>query len=108
MDSISSCRPKISRNSEVYTKHASKLNFKNIPRTQGLVELHHKVAKEITLNAISKRRVDTVIQSLYNDNIVEHRGHYIKGKESYNNSNPFLLKKTVMNYPHWIKVTKSL
>ena len=59
--------------SEVYGKHASKLNFKKIPRTQGLVELRHKVTKEITLNAISKRRVDTVIQSLYNGNIVKHR-----------------------------------
>ena len=53
--------PKFYGKSEVYTKHASKLNFKNSTRTQGLVELHHKVSKEITLNAISKRRVDTVI-----------------------------------------------
>ena len=37
------------------------------------MELHHKVTKEITLNVISKRRVDTVIQSLSNDNIVKHR-----------------------------------
>ena len=97
--------------SEVYTKHASKLNFKNIPRTQGLVELHQKVTKEITLNSISKRRVDTVFQSLYNDNIVSTgKGQFIKGKESYNNPNPnpFLLKKSAINQSHQIKVKKSL
>ena len=38
-------KPKFHGKSEVYTKHASKLNFKNIPRTQSLVELHHKVTK---------------------------------------------------------------
>ena len=97
--------------SEVYTKYASKLHFKNIPRTQGLVELHHKVTKEITLNAISKRQVDTVIQSLYNGNIVKHRQRIrYKGKESYDslNANPFLLKKTAMNHPYRIKITKTL
>ena len=52
--------PKFHGKSEVYTKHVSKLNFKNITRTQGLVEPQHKVTKEITVNAISKRRVDTV------------------------------------------------
>ena len=64
--------PKFHGKSVVYTKHASKPNFKNIPRTQSLVQ-PYKVTKEITLNAISKKRVDTVIQSLYNDNIVQYR-----------------------------------
>ena len=32
--------------SEVYTKHASKLNFKNIPRTQCLVEYTTKLQKK--------------------------------------------------------------
>ena len=51
------------------------------------MELHHKVAKEITLNAISKRRVDTAIQSLYNDNIVEHRQRTLyKGKRKLQQS----------------------
>ena len=103
--------PKFHENSEVFTKQASKLNFKNIPRTQGLVELHQKVTKEITLNGISKRRVDTVFQSLYNDNIVSTgKGQFIKGKESYNNPNPnpFLLKKSAINQSHQIKVKKSL
>ena len=38
------------------------------------------------------------------------KGQYEKGNESYNNPNPnpLLLKETVMNYPRWIKVTKSL
>ena len=79
--------PKFHGKSEVYTKHASKLNFKNIPRTQGLVELHHKVTKEKTLNASSKRRVDTVIQSLYNDNFVKHRQRTVyKGKRKLQQS----------------------
>ena len=79
--------PKLHGKSEVYTKHASKLNFKNIPRTQGLVELHHKVTKEKTLNASSKRRVDTVIQSLYNDNFVKHRQRTVyKGKRKLQQS----------------------
>ena len=86
--------PKFHEKSEVYTKHANKLNFKNIPRSQGLVELHHKVAKEITLNAISKRRVDTVIQSLYNDNIVEHRGRTLyKGKRKLQQSKSISLEE---------------
>ena len=79
--------PKFHENSEFFTKQASKLNFKNIPRTQGLVELHHKVTKEKTLNASSKRRVDTVIQSLYNDNFVKHRQRTVyKGKRKLQQS----------------------
>ena len=38
--------PKFHGKSEVYTKHAGKLYFKNFPRTQGLVELYHRVTKK--------------------------------------------------------------
>ena len=48
----------------------------NLPRTQGIIELHQKITKHITLST-KKQRVDSVIADLKSKKISSHRLYQI-------------------------------